>query len=131
MRVSRCWSRALTGDDPAAAAAEAEQVVVTTMLDPPRFGVTRDYALLAEMFVAAGMPHEASAALDHADRLADLHDEPFAESLRLLIRAKVLRARGEPVDVVLAAAAKAKTVSTALGAYIVARRADELMASAD
>src|SRR5690348_13715218 len=26
-RVSRCWARALTGDDPAAAAAEAEQVV--------------------------------------------------------------------------------------------------------
>jgi len=134
MRVIRCWARALTGDDravAAAAAAEAEQVVVTTMLDPPRFGLTRDYALLAEMFVAAGMPHEAGAALDNADRLAVLHDEPFAEPLRLLIRAKALRARGEPVDVVLAALREAKTVSSALGAYIIARRADELMGSAD
>jgi DNA-binding SARP family transcriptional activator len=130
MRVAQCWARALTGDDPAiaaAAAAEAEQVVVTTMLDPPRFGVTRDYALLAEMFVAAGMPGRAGAALDHADRLARLHDEPSAEPLRLLVRAKVVRARGEPDDVVLAAVERAKAAATASGTYIVGRRADELL----
>lgn len=127
MRVCRCWARALSGEDPAAAAAEAEQVVVTTMLDPPRFGVTRDYALVAEMYVAAGMPHEAGAALDHADRLAEAHDEPFAEPLRLLMRAKVLQARGEPAEVVRAVADRAKAVSADRGAHIIARRVDQLL----
>ena len=134
MRVVRCWARALTSEDPAdaaAAAADAERVVVTTMLDPPRFGVTRDYALVAEMFLAGGMPDEAGAALDQADRLADLHNEQFAESLRLLVRAKVLHGLGEPVDVVLSAAGKAKTFSTAHGAFVIGRRAGELMESAD
>jgi DNA-binding SARP family transcriptional activator len=133
LQVASCWARALTGDQTAAAAAaaEAEQVVVTTMLDPPRFGVTRDYALLADMFVAAGLPEQADAALDQADRLAVLHDEPFAESLRLLIRAKALSARGRPRDVVLAATAKARSASMGLGAQIIARRADELPVAAD
>ncbi|MFD0598574.1 hypothetical protein ACFQZ4_45015 [Catellatospora coxensis] len=30
----RCWARALTGDDPAAAAAEAEQLLTASLLDP-------------------------------------------------------------------------------------------------
>jgi DNA-binding SARP family transcriptional activator len=129
LRVARCWSRALTRHDPASAAAdaaEAEHVMTTTMLDPPRFGVTRDYALLAEMFLAAGRPDQADAALDQADHLADLHDEPFAEPLRLLVRAKVMKARGEPADAVLAAVRKAKDISIARGAHVIGRRADEL-----
>jgi len=130
MRVFQCWTRALTSDDvavAAAAAVEAERIVVMTMLDPPRFGVTRDYALVAQMFIAADMPHEAGAALDHADRLAHLHDEPFAECLRLLMRANVLHASGAPVDVVLAAAASARSVSIERGTHVIARRAEELM----
>jgi hypothetical protein len=68
--VGRCWARALTGDDPTGAAAEAEQVVATTMLEPPMYGVTQHYyALVAEMFLAAGMPNEAGVALGRADRL--------------------------------------------------------------
>jgi hypothetical protein len=120
LRVSRCWARALTGDDPAGAAAEAEEII-GTMLDPPMYGVTQYYAALAEMWLAAGMPNEADVALDRADR--------FAECLRLLLRAKVLHARGEPVGVVRAAVAKAETVSIERGAYIIARRAGELMTS--
>lgn len=127
LRVSRCWARAMTGDDPAGAAAEAEHVIVTTMLDPPLYGVTQYLALLAEMFLAADMPDEADAALDRSECLSDVHDERFTEGLRLLLRAKVLHARGAPSDVVRAAAAKAEAVSNERGAYIIARRAAELM----
>ena len=63
----------------------------------------------------------------HADRLAHLHDEPFAECLRLLMRANVLHASGAPVDVVLAAAASARSVSIERGTHVIARRAEELM----
>jgi DNA-binding SARP family transcriptional activator len=130
MRVFQCWTLALTTDDAnaaAAAAVEAEQIVATTMLDPPRFHVTRDYALVAEMFLAAGIPHKAAAALDQADRLADLHDEPFTECLRLLMRARALHAGGESADIVRAVASRARSVSLEGGAHVIARRAEELI----
>jgi hypothetical protein len=82
LRVSRCWARALTGDDPAAAAAEAEQVVSATMLDSPLYEASQYRALVAEMLLAAEMPNEAGTVLDQADRLADVHDEGFTEPLR-------------------------------------------------
>jgi DNA-binding SARP family transcriptional activator len=129
LRVSRCWARALTGDDPAGAAAEAEQVIRTRMLDPPMYGMAEYYALLAEMWLAAGMPVEAGVALDRADRFADRYDERHTLGLRLLVHAKVLHARGESVDVVRAAVAEAETVSIEREEYIIARRAGELMTS--
>jgi hypothetical protein len=129
MRVSRCWARALTGDDPAGAAAEAEQVIGRSMLDPPMYGASQYYALLAEMWLAAGMPVEAGVALDRADRFADRHDERYAECLGLLLRAKVLHARGEPVDVVRAAVAAAETRAAEREEYIIVRRAGDLMTS--
>ncbi|MDN3357317.1 BTAD domain-containing putative transcriptional regulator [Actinomadura sp. DC4] len=128
LRVSRCWARALTGDDPAGSATEAEQLI-GTMRDPPMYGVTQYYSALAEMWLAAGMANEAGVALDDADRFADRHDERYTECLRLLLRAKVLHARGEPVGAVRAAAAEAEIVSIERGAYIIARRAGELMTS--
>jgi hypothetical protein len=127
--VSRCWAQALTGDDPAAAAAEAEQVVRTTMLDPPMYSVSQYCALVAEMLLAAERPDKAGIALDQAERLADVHGEGFTEPLRRLLRAKVVHARGEPTDVVRAAAAQAKTIATERGTYVIARRAEELIAS--
>ncbi|GAA1390679.1 BTAD domain-containing putative transcriptional regulator [Catellatospora chokoriensis] len=127
LRVSHCWARALTGDDPAGAAAEAEQVVATMMMEPPLYGATQYYSLVAEMFLAAGMPDRAAIALDGADRFAEVNGERFAESLRLLIRAKMLHARGEPVRVVRAAAEKARVISTEHGAYVITRRVDELI----
>lgn len=130
LRVSRCWARALTGDDPAGAAAEAEQVILTTMLDPPAYGVTMSFALLAEMLLAAGKPDEAERALDRADHLAEVHDERYAEPLRRLLRAKVLHASGAPAGVVEAAATQAETLSNERGAFIISRRAAEFMSSA-
>lgn len=129
LRVSWCWSRAMTGDDPAGAAAEAEHVIVTTMLDPPLYGVTQYLALLAEMFLAAGMPVEADVALSRSERVSEAHGERFAECLRLLLQAQVLHARGAPSADVLAAAAKAEAVADERGARVIARRAAELMAS--
>jgi hypothetical protein len=75
------------------------------------------------------LPDEGGTALDQADRLADVHGEEFTESLRLLLRAKVVQARGEPADVVRAAAAQAKAISTERGTYVIARRAEELTAA--
>ncbi|MEU5786069.1 BTAD domain-containing putative transcriptional regulator [Micromonospora lupini] len=127
LRVSHCWARALTGNDAAGAAAEAEEVVATMMLEPPLYGATQYYALTAEMFLAAGMPDRAATALDGADRFAEANGERFAESLRLLVRAKMLHARGEPVAVVRAAAEKAKEISVESGAHMISRRAEELI----
>jgi hypothetical protein len=39
LRVTWCWTRALSGDDPAAAGAEAEAIIGAELLDPPRFGI--------------------------------------------------------------------------------------------
>jgi DNA-binding SARP family transcriptional activator len=131
LRVSRCWARALTGDDPAGAAADAEQVILTTMPDSPAYGVTMNFALLAEMLLAAGKPNEAKAALDRADHFFHVQDERYAEPLRLLLHAKVLHACGAPSDAVHAAAARAETVSNERGAYVISRRAVEFMNSVE
>jgi len=48
LRITSCWARALTGDDPAGAAAEADRVLTTTLLDPPRFGLAFHYGLIAD-----------------------------------------------------------------------------------
>lgn len=99
------------------------------MLDPPVYGVGQYCALVAGMLLAAGLPDEAGTALDQADRLADVYSEGFTEPLRRLLRAKVVQARAEPVDVVRAAAAQAKAISVERGTYVIARRAEELMVS--
>jgi len=49
--------------------------------------------------------------------------------LRRPLRAKVVQARGEPADVVRAAAAQAKAFSVERGTYVIARRAEELTAA--
>jgi hypothetical protein len=69
------------------------------------------------------------AVLDQADRLADIHGEGFTEPLRRPLRAKVVQPRGEPADVVRAAAAQAKALSVERGTYVIARRAEELTAA--
>ncbi|GAA1852032.1 ATP-binding protein [Asanoa iriomotensis] len=130
-RLARCWARAVTGDDPAAAAAEAEAIIASTLLDPPRSGVATWYGLLAEMWLAAGMPAAAAAALDRADALLDLRGQRYAEGLVLLLRARLMRACGEPVEAVRAAAERARALSVARGAHLFARRADELLRGLD
>ncbi|WP_214322994.1 hypothetical protein [Nonomuraea sediminis] len=73
IRLNWYWARALVGDDPAGIAAEAEQFLAGTLVDPPRWGVAYHHALSAEMWLGAGMPDEAGVALDRADQALDAY----------------------------------------------------------
>ncbi|GLY28840.1 hypothetical protein Kisp02_22050 [Kineosporia sp. NBRC 101731] len=131
VRLDWYWARALTGDDPAANAAEAEHVLAATLLDPPRWGLAYWYGLIAEMWLAAGMPDKASTALEQAGQVLNDLGQRYAEGLLLLLRARLLHARGEPVDVVRAAAEAARVRSCERGAHLFAYRAETFLASLD
>ena len=127
LRVIRCWARALTGDAAATEADEAARVIDRTMIEPPMYGMTFYSCLLVEMWLAAGFPDRASRVLDRAERFAEANGESFTMCLRLLLRARVLRATGAPADVVEEAVERVHSVSTAQAADIIARRVGELM----
>ncbi|GIF25479.1 hypothetical protein Ate02nite_82090 [Paractinoplanes tereljensis] len=128
IRLDWHWARAHTGDDPAGNAAEAEHLLAETLRDPPRWGLAYWYGLVAEMWLTARMPDRAATALDRADQAVTAHGQRYAEGLLLLLRARLLHARGEPVDVVRAAAEKARVRSSERGAHLFARRAEEFLA---
>ncbi|MEU6378888.1 BTAD domain-containing putative transcriptional regulator [Streptomyces sp. NPDC046909] len=127
IRQSWCWARALTGEDPAGAAAEAEELLAAHLLDPPQWGIAYHYALIAEMWLAAGSPDRADAALDRADQALWDYGQRYAEGLLLLLKARLLQARGAPLTAVRAAAERAYTQSTACEAHLFARRAEQLL----
>ncbi|MER5429527.1 BTAD domain-containing putative transcriptional regulator [Streptomyces sp. NPDC002588] len=127
IRQSWCWARALTGEDPVGAAAEAEELLVAHLLDPPQWGIAYHYALIAEMWLAAGSLDRADAALDRADQAMWDYGQRYAEGLLLLLRARLLQARGAPPTAVRAAAERAYTQSTACEAHLFARRAERLL----
>ncbi|MEU1516440.1 BTAD domain-containing putative transcriptional regulator [Streptomyces sp. NPDC005811] len=127
IRQCWCWARALTGEDPAAAAAEAEALLASHLLDPPQWGIAYHYALIAEMWLAAGSPDRADAALDRADQAMWDYGQRYAEGLLLLLKARLLQARGAPLTAVRAAAQRAYAHSTARGAHLFARRAEQLL----
>lgn len=127
-RLARCWARALTGDDPAGAATEAESIIAVNLLDPPRSCVATWYGLLGEMRLAAGMPDEAGAALDVAEACLDTYGQRYPEALLMLLRARVLHAQGEPLDAVLAVADRARVLAIERGAGLFARRAGDFLA---
>ena len=122
-----CWARALTGEDPSGAAAEAEELLAAHLLDPPQWGIAYHYALIAEMWLAAGLPDRADAALDRADQAMWDYGQRYAEGLLLLLKARLLQARGAPLTAVRAAAERAITHSTACEAHLFARRAEQLL----
>ncbi|GAA2554627.1 hypothetical protein GCM10010435_26420 [Winogradskya consettensis] len=121
-RLARCWARATTGVDPAGAAAEAAEIIAANLLGPARSCVSTWFGLLGEMHLAAGALDEAAAALDRAGGYLDEYSQRYSEGLILLIRARLLRARGEPVTVVRAAAERAQRLSSERGAHLFARR---------
>ncbi|MFJ8105875.1 ATP-binding protein [Streptomyces sp. NPDC096132] len=127
-RLARCWARAVTGEDPAGAATEAQDLIVASLSDPPRSGLATWYGLLGEMWLAAGKLDEADAALDRADSAIETYGQRYAESLLLLLRARVLQARGEPVATLRAVAERAHALSVEREAHLFARRAEQLMA---
>jgi hypothetical protein len=129
VRLDWLWARAHLGDDPAGAAAEAEELVAAALVNPPRFGLAYHYGLLAEMWLAAGMTDEAATALGRADQALDTHGQRYAEGLLALLHARLRHARGEPVDLVRAAAERARTLSGERGAHLFAHRAEEFLAT--
>ncbi|GIF51335.1 transcriptional regulator [Asanoa ferruginea] len=128
-RLARCWAHAVTGQDPAGAALEAEGLIAVALDEPPRSGLSTWYGLLGEMWLAAEKLDEATAALDRADALLDSHGERYAEGLLLLLRARLMHARGEPVADVRATAERARALSTEHEAHLFAARAEELLAT--
>jgi DNA-binding SARP family transcriptional activator len=127
LHITRCWARARTGDDPAGAAAEAREIMAT-LLDPPRWGISFNYALVGEMLLEAGEPVEAGAVLDLADHYLDVFGQRYAEGLLLLLRARALHATGAPPAAVRDIAERARTLSAGRGAYLFARRAESFLA---
>jgi DNA-binding SARP family transcriptional activator len=121
------WVRALTGTEPASAAADAERHLAATLLDPPRWGIAYHHALIAEMWLAAERPAEAGAALGRAADALDEYGQRYAEGHILLMRARLLLARGESGDTVRAVAETARARSAARGAHLFARRAEQLL----
>ncbi|MEV1243334.1 BTAD domain-containing putative transcriptional regulator [Nonomuraea sp. NPDC049750] len=130
-RLVRCWALAMTGRDPAGAAAQAERIIATNLLDPPRASVSTCFGHLCEMWLAAGALDKAAAALDKADSCLDLYGQRYAEGLLLLLRARLLLAEGESVAEVRAVAERCRTLSTERGTHLFARRAEEFLATLD
>ncbi|MBB2946656.1 DNA-binding SARP family transcriptional activator [Actinoplanes lutulentus] len=127
LRMNRCWALAVTGQDPAGAAAEAEAVLTAKLLDPPLTGLATWYGLIAEMWLAADRVDAAATALDRADQVVEAYGERYAEGFLLLLRARLLRAGGAPAGVVRAAAERARALSAGRGAHLFTRRAEELL----
>ncbi|WP_204045656.1 ATP-binding protein [Acrocarpospora phusangensis] len=128
IRLNWYWAQALAGDDPAGIAAEAEQLLAGTLVDPPRWGVAYHHGLVAEMWLAAGRPDKAGIALDKAGHALEAYGQRYAEGLVLLLRARLLHARGEPGEVVRAAAERARDRSSECESHLFARRAERFLA---
>ncbi|HET6736369.1 ATP-binding protein [Mycobacterium sp.] len=128
-RLAQCWALAVTGHEPGAAIAKAQRIIARNLLDPPRSCVATWYALLGEMHLAAGSPNEAAVALDRANFYLNAYGQRYPEGLLLLLRARLLQARGEPTAVVRAAAETARSLSIDHGAHLFARRAEEFLAA--
>ncbi|MGI5127945.1 BTAD domain-containing putative transcriptional regulator [Pseudonocardia sp. CA-107938] len=130
-RLIRLWALALTGTDPAGAAAEAERFIATHMVDPPRGSLATCYGHLAEAWLAAGSSDAAAAALDRADACLDRYDQRYPEALLLLLRARVLKACGASDGVVRAVAERGRAVAVDRGTRLFARRTAEFLATLD
>ncbi|MEV6801697.1 AAA family ATPase [Micromonospora rifamycinica] len=127
-RLARCWALAVTGRDPIGNADRARQLIAAHLLDPPRSDVAAWHGLLAEMLIAGGAVEAAATALDRADFYLESCGQRHPEGLLLLLRARLLQARGEPVEVVRAAAERARAVSADRGAFLHTHRAERLLA---
>ena len=80
------------------------------------------------MHLVAGSVDEAAAALDRADFYLNAYGQRYPEGLLLLLRARLLQARGEPIAVVRAAAEVARTLSVDREARLFADRAERFLA---
>jgi ATP/maltotriose-dependent transcriptional regulator MalT len=130
-RLARWWALAVTGRSSDDAATEARRLIDENLLDPPRSCVATWFGLLAEMWLAAGAPDEAAAALDRAEACLDAHGQRYAEGLVLLLRARLLLACGAPGAEVRRAAEAARTLSIEREAHLFVLRAETFLAELD
>jgi DNA-binding SARP family transcriptional activator len=131
-RLARWWARAVTDPAQAAdAAVEAERIVEARLCDPVRSCVSTWYVLLGDMWLVAGQVPRAAAALDRADHYLRRYGQRYAEGLLLLLRARLLRAQGQPDAIVRAAAQKARKVATEQEAHLFVQRTDAFLAQLD
>jgi ATP/maltotriose-dependent transcriptional regulator MalT len=86
------------------------------------------YALLGEMYLTAGSLDDAAAALDRAEFYLDTFGQRYPEGLLLLLRARLLHARGQPMVEVRAAATVARTLSDESEARLFVQRVDRFLA---
>jgi DNA-binding SARP family transcriptional activator/tetratricopeptide (TPR) repeat protein len=126
-RLAQHWALAVTGHEPAGHAAAAERIVEANLLDPVRSCVATWYALIGEMRLAAGALDDAEAALDQARHYLETYGQRYPEGLLLLLRARLLQARGEPDASVLAAVEQTRTVAARQEALLFVRRADDFL----
>jgi hypothetical protein len=125
-RLNLCWARAVSGADRAGPVAQARDLVAGLPLDPPGAGITTSYELLGEIFLVSGMLADAATALDRAEMLRESHGERQTEGLSLLLRGRLLAARGEHAAAVKMAE-HARCLSATRGAHLFARRAQSLL----
>ncbi|WP_083155964.1 ATP-binding protein [Mycolicibacterium moriokaense] len=127
-RLARCWARVLKGQDQRANITEAQRLIAANLLDPPRTCVATWYGLLAEMHLAAGSVDDAATALSRAEFYLNAYGQRYPEGLIMLLRARLLHARGEPTAAVRSAAEAARALSIERGARLFGARADEFLA---
>lgn len=131
-RLARCWARAVTDPaDAAEAVEEAERLIEAKLCHPVRSCVSTWYALLGEMRLAAGDVQRAAADLDRADHYLRTYGQRYAEGLLLLLRARLLRAQGQPDATVRAAAQEARRVAMEQEAHLFVQRSDAFLAQLD
>jgi hypothetical protein len=128
LRLVNRWARALLGMDATAACHEAEELIATNLLDPPRVTVTVFLAHLAEMWLAAGDLDRAEAALERAEQTLAL-GQAYGEGLILLNRARLLAARSAPPEAIHAIAEACRAASAKRGTPLFSRRMDEFVAT--
>lgn len=126
-RLARCWALTVTGRGSATTISEARRLIAANLLDPPRSCVATWYGLLGEMHLVTGSIDAAAQALDRADFYLETYGQRYPEGLLLLLRARLLHARGEPLGVVRAAAENARRISIDHEARLFARRADQFL----
>ncbi|MDD7933844.1 BTAD domain-containing putative transcriptional regulator [Actinomycetospora straminea] len=126
-RLARCWAHALTGHDPVRHTTEARRLVETNLRDPVRSCVATWYGFIGEMCLAASDPDAAAAALDLADHFLATSRQRYAAALLVLLRARVLRARGAAHATVVATAEEGRALALEQEAHLVVHRADALL----
>jgi hypothetical protein len=127
LRLARCWALAISGQDPAAAADEAERLIHANLSSPARTCVSTWYALLGEMRMAAGSLAGAAAALDRAEDCLERYGQRSAEGLLILLRAQLAHAGGDDRAAVRQAE-RARTVALRQEAHLFVHRADRFLA---